>query len=244
MQGLLTNLTKLRHKNQNTLGWFFVLFLLSSCANSPTKKVDSENNAGSYVGNKTQDAWERQDHTASADFHFALAQAFSSDGKVEQAIEEYRAALIYDSSSAVIHTKLAAEYLRKGSTSFAVEECNRAIQLDPKSIDARLMLGGIYSVSSEPEKAIHEYEEILKIDSRNDEAAVFKTQSLVEKEQQGEALLFIREFVKKVKDSAAAWFYAGKLEQLKGSTNASVFKTRATRSSPESPQCHGRTGSR
>jgi len=226
MQGSMSNILKLLNKSKSPSGWFLCLFLFSGCANAPIKKAGKQNDAMSSVSSKTQDAWEKQDHTASADFHFALAQAYSSEGKVESAIEEYRAALAYDSNSPIIHTKLAAEYLRKGSTSFAVEECGRAIQIDPHSIDARLILGGIYSVSSDPEKAIHEYEEILKIDPRNDEAAVFKTQSLVEKENLMEALIFIRKFVKKVDDSAAAWFYAGKLEQLKGSNNAAVADLR------------------
>ena len=226
MQGSTSNYSKLLIKNKNPLGLFLCILLFSGCANAPTNKVDRQNDAASNVLSKTQDAWEKQDHTASADFHFALAQAYSSEGRVELAIEEYRAALVYDSNSSVIHTKLAAEYLRKGSTSFAIEECHRAIALDANAIDARLMLGGIYSVSSEPEKAIHEYEEILKIEPRNDEAAVFKTQSLVEKENLEEALAFIRKFVKKVDDSAAAWFYAGKLEQLKGSTTVAVADLR------------------
>lgn len=226
MQGSIVNLLKLQHKSKILIGCFLYSFVLSGCANTPTKKVDQDDAAVSSVAKRSQDAWEKQDHTASSDFHFALAQAYSAEGKVESAIEEYRAALIYDPNSAIIHTKLAAEYLRKGSTSFAIEECHRAIQLDSKSVDARLILGGIYSVSGDPDKAILEYEEILKIDPRNDEAAVFKTQSLVEKEKQNEALLFIRSFVKKVDDSAAAWFYAGKLEQLKGSANAAVADLR------------------
>ncbi len=226
MRGSNINLLKLLNKSHSLTVGFLLIFTLSSCSNIPMKKTSEADGAANNVLSRTQDAWEKQDHTASADFHFALAQAYSSEGKVDSAIEEYRAALIYDSNSSVIHTKLASEYLRKGSTSFAIEECNRAIQLDPTSIDARLILGGIYSVSSDPDKAIHEYEEILKIDSRNDEAAVFKTQSLVEKDRQAEALQFIRSFVKKVDDSAAAWFYAGKLEQLKGSPNVAVADLR------------------
>ena len=226
MQGSITNLLKILNKNQFTLGLFFCVFLLSGCASAPPEKAETADVAASNVITKPQEVWENQDHTASAEFHFALAQAYSAEGKVESAIEEYRAALIYDSESSVIHTKLGAEYLRKGATSFAIEECNRAIKIDPKAIDARLMLGGIYSVSNDNDKAIQEYEEILKIDPRNDEAAVFKTQALVEKERNDEALKFIREFVKKVNDSAAAWFYAGKLEQLKGGTNAAVVDLR------------------
>ena len=182
MQGSNLNLLKLLKKNKLTPALVGCFLFFSGCTSAPIKKADHGDDAASNVASRSQIAWETQDHTANADFHFALAQAYSSEGKVESAIEEYRAALIYDSGSALIHTKLAAEYLRKGSTSFAIEECTKAIQLDPASVDARLLLGGIYSVGSEPEKAIHEYEEVLKLDSKNDEAAVFKTQTLVEQD--------------------------------------------------------------
>ena len=180
--------------------------------NQASRSYDEPRN----IQQKTQAKWENQPYVATADYHFALAQAYSSEGRVERAIEEYRAALAYDSSSAVIHAKIAGEYLKKGSTSFAIEECKRAIELDPNYIEVRLMLGGIYSLSNEIEKALQEYDAILKLDTKNDEAAVFKTQLLVEQDRIDEALKFIHSFIVKVKDSAAAWFYAGKLEHSKG----------------------------
>lgn len=213
-------------KNTLILGLILCGNLHSGCAISPhiqETKEESAANEGPFYGQK---AWSDHDHTASANFHFAMAQAYSMEGKVELAIEEYRAALIYDSKSAVIYTKLAQEYIRKGETSLAMSACESALKIDSQSIEAHLMLGGIYSVLSEPERALREYEEVLKLDPRNDEAAVFKTQTLVEQEKADEALAYIKKFISKVNDSAAAWFYAGKLEQMKGSINAAVSNYR------------------
>ncbi len=153
---------------------------------------------------------------------FSLAQAYSNEGRVDRAIEEYQAALVYDSQSAVLYGKLAAEYLKKGSVSLAIDSCKKALQFDPKFVDVRLMLGGIYSINNETEDALAQYNEALKIDPLNDEAAVFKTQVLVEVDREAEALKFIKGFVSKVQDSAAAWYYVGKLEQIQGKTNESV----------------------
>jgi tetratricopeptide (TPR) repeat protein len=72
------------------------------------------------------------------------------------------------------------------------------------------------------DRALAEYEKVLKLDSLNDEAAVYKTQVLAEKEHFQEALAFIRAFTRKVPDSAAAWFYAGKLEQVEGHPEAAL----------------------
>jgi tetratricopeptide (TPR) repeat protein len=222
MQSYVAKLLNLQKKNTHYAPFVLGVFLLVSCSSPSVKKHSSFDGSAGEVTRRTQAAWEQQDHTASAEFHFALAHAYSMEGKVENAIEEYRAALIYDPGSAMLYSKLASEYLRKGSSSLAIEACKKAIELDPKSIDAHLMLGGIHAVNNDHDQAIREYEEVLKLEPGNDEAAVFKTQVLVEKGMVDEALVFIRKFVSKTNDSAAAWFYVGKLEHLKNETNASI----------------------
>jgi tetratricopeptide (TPR) repeat protein len=195
---------------------------LSSCASLSGSGDKLTDDAPKKFGSAAQANWEKGGVEASADYHFSLAQAYSHDGKVDRAIEEFRAALAHDPKSAVIHAKLAAEYLRKGSVSFAIEECLKSLELDSNSVDVRLMLGGVYSLNNETELALNEYEKVLKLDPANDEAAVFKTQVLVEKQNYEEALQFIRRFTGKVKDSAAAWFYLGKLEHSTDHTNEAI----------------------
>jgi len=195
---------------------------LPGCASTHPDQAQGSYDEPHNISQKAQADWESHPYTASADYHFALAQAYSTEGKVDRAIEEFKAALAYDPNSSVLHAKLAAEYLKKGVTSFSIDECKKAIELDPHYLDVRLMLGGIYSINNEIEAAMAQYDAVLKMDPKNDEAAVFKTQVLVEKNRQDEALKFIRGFVAKVKDSAAAWFYAGKLEQSKDHTNEAV----------------------
>ena len=196
------------------------LLALSGCASLPPEGSIMKHDAPHNFTAGAQAAWDAQPFTANADYHFTLAQAYSSEGKVDRAIEEYRAALSYDPQSSVLHARLAAEYLKKGVGSFAIEEGKRAIEIDPNYIDAHLMLGGVYSLSNQSEAALSEYEAVLKIQPTNDEAAVFKTQVLAEQNRFDDALKFIRKFTSKVKDSAAAWFYAGKLEQPKNTTAA------------------------
>ena len=191
------------------------LLFVSGCATGNPESFSIKHDAPRDFATQAQNAWDHQPYTANSDYHFTLAQAYSNEGKVDRAIEEYRAALSYDPHSSVLHARLAAEYLKKGVGSFAIEECKRAIEIEPNAIDVHLMLGGVYSLSNQPEAALGEYETVLKIQPNNDEAAVFKTQILAEQAHFDEALKFIRGFTAKVKDSAAAWFYAGKLEQAK-----------------------------
>jgi len=222
MAGSIFNSLKLNEKIKHPSVGLIVLFCISGCATGGGSTISHENDSPSKMNAAMQKKWETQPFTANSGYHFTLAQAYSNEGKVDRAIEEYRAALAYDPQSAILHAKIASEYLKKGATSFAIDECKRAIELDPSDVDVHLMLGGIYSINSESDDALKEYDVVLKMQPENDEAAVFKTQVLVEKDRVDDALKFIRGYVSEVKDSAAAWFYAGKLEQMKDHANAAV----------------------
>ncbi len=217
---------KLMTKRKSPLVGVGILVLISGCASVTPDFLKTGDEAPRKLRSAAQANWEKSGLEATAEYHFTLAQAFSSEGKVERAIEEYRAALAYDPQSSKLHAKLGAEYLKKGSTTFAIEECRKALDLDSSSIEVRLMLGGIYSLNNELDLALREYEQVLKADPENDEAAVFKTQVLSEQDKTAEALKFIKSFTAKVKDSAAAWFYVGKLEQAKDHFNEAIFAFR------------------
>jgi tetratricopeptide (TPR) repeat protein len=222
MAGLYSNRSKSLKNSQKLIIQLGFFLALAGCSTTPKTSQNQTDDATGNISQKAQHNWEANPAFASSDYHFALAQAYSSEGKVDRAIEEFRAALAYDQKSPLLHAKLAAEYLKKGSMSFAIDECKESLKGDPNSVDVHLMLGGIYSLNNESETALEEYATVLKIDPRNDEAAVFKTQVLVEKDQVDAALKFIRSFTATVKDSAAAWFYLGKLEQTKEHTTESV----------------------
>jgi tetratricopeptide (TPR) repeat protein len=209
-------------KQRTPLVLGFGMVLISACASSGSHRRQATNDAVSKIEGQAQADWERSVPGNGAEYHFVQGQALSQDGMVEAAIEEYRAALVHDPDSALIHARLAAEYLKKGSNSLALEECERSVKLDPKAVDVRLMLAGIHAVNHQLDRALREYDQVLKIDPLNDEAAVFKAQVLGEQERYGEALHFLRGFTKKVSDSAAVWFFVGKLEYLEGRPDAAV----------------------
>jgi tetratricopeptide (TPR) repeat protein len=222
MEGYTVRITESLRKIKSTPWVLSGVFLCASCATPGAERGSTHHDAHGKIQASAQADWERSGKADGAEYHFLLGQAYAQDGKVDRAIEEYRAALIHDPESALIHSKLAAEYLKKGSVSFAIEECERALKIDPGFVDVRLMLGGIHALNHDLGRALVEYEKVLKYDPLNDEAAVFKTQVLAELERFKEALSFIRAFTRKVPDSAAAWFYAGKLEQVEGHPEAAL----------------------
>lgn len=222
MTGTGRNKSKRLRKKSPIVLLLVLPWLGSSCASLKTASKKSVDDPAKTFQSAAQENWEKGGVQGNSEYHFALAQAYSSDGKVDRAIEEFRAALAHDPDSALLHAKLAAEYLKKGSVTFAIDECLKSLALDPDSVEVHLMLGGIYSLNSEFDLALNEYDAVLKLDSENDEAAVFKTQVLGEKERFAEALAFIRKFTAKVTDSAAAWFYLGKLEHHQDHVNEAI----------------------
>ncbi len=153
------------------------------------------------------------DPVLSAEAHFSLAQAYSSDGNADGAIEEYKLALMYDSHSALLYSRLATEYVKKGMFSLAMETCKEALQRDPNYLDARLILAGLYSTSHESKAALKEYDRVLKIDPKHEEAAVFKSQVLIEDGHIAEAAQSLRQFIKHNPQSALSYYYLGRTEQ-------------------------------
>ncbi len=160
---------------------------------------------------------------ATAEYHFSMAQAYSTEGESDRAIEEYKLTLMFDPDSAIVYSRLAGEYVKKGMLSLAMETCRDALARDSKMVDARLMLAGLYSTARENSAALREYDLILNADPGNEEAVVYKAQVLVEDEKASEASSLLRKFVKKAGESAVAWYYLGRVEQKRGKTAEAIF---------------------
>jgi tetratricopeptide (TPR) repeat protein len=125
---------------------------------------------------------------AAAYYHFALAHMYEEQvatyGRSElanKAIEEYRAAIDADPTSAYLTSGLAELYAKTGRIRDAVVEAQDIIKRDPNNLEARRLLGRIYLRSlgdmqsgsgseSILKLAIEQYEQIVKLqpDSTDD----------------------------------------------------------------------------
>ena len=178
-----------------------------------SEKSRDKSNAPKKLNPKDKERISRRDLDSLAEYHFSLAQAYSGEGELDRAIEEYQLALVFDPHSALIYARLSAEYVKKGMLSAALESTQEALKKDPKFIDARLILAGLYSAMHESKLAIQEYDRVLKQDSKNEEAVVFKSQVLVEEGRNPEAIEALRKFVKSYPDSPVAYFYLARSEE-------------------------------
>lgn len=123
-----------------------------------------------------------------ADYHFAIAEAFSFEGKHQKAVESLKMVLIYDQTSAQVHLRLAAEYVKLGMLSEALEHGELAISKNPNHVDAHLLLGGLYSSLKDYRKALASYQKVIEIDPENQEVPLYIGALYAEQKQYTKAI--------------------------------------------------------
>ncbi|HKM48636.1 MAG TPA: tetratricopeptide repeat protein, partial [Terriglobales bacterium] len=130
----------------------------------PARAVDSPASADVQAANKG-----KTPDRAAAYYHFALAhmyeeQVANGDSKLaNKAIEEYRAAIDADPSSAYLTSGLAELYNKIGRIRDAVVEAQDLIKRNPNNLEARRLLGRIYLRSLGDMQAGSGSESILKL---------------------------------------------------------------------------------
>ncbi len=107
---------------------------------------------------------------AAAYYHFALAHMYEEQvatyGRSElanKAIEEYRAAIDADPTSAYLTSGLAELYAKTGRIRDAVVEAQDIIKRNPNNLEARRLLGRIYLRSLGDMQAGSGSESVLKL---------------------------------------------------------------------------------
>jgi len=173
-------------------GLFVVLLTGSLLAqNAPSDPVNTSGAvtpANSASASASSTATKKVPDRAAAYYHFALAHMYEEQvatyGRSElanKAIEEYRAAVDADPTSAYLTSGLAELYARTGRIRDAVIEAQDIIKRDPTNLEARRLLGRIYLRSlgdmqagngsdSVLKLAIEQYEQIVRLqpDSMDD----------------------------------------------------------------------------
>ncbi|TRZ94929.1 tetratricopeptide repeat protein [bacterium] len=107
------------------------------------------------------------DHKAkSALSHYIMGVMYDDLGQIDQAIQEYKKSLRFDSGNALVHFNLAVSYLKNSQLTKAEEEFKSAVKLDPDAVEPHALLALLYSSQHKIELATLEYEIALKNASR------------------------------------------------------------------------------
>ncbi|HYU44988.1 MAG TPA: tetratricopeptide repeat protein [Terriglobales bacterium] len=131
----------------------------------PAHTGDASSPAGAQSAAKT-----KAPDRAAAYYHFALAHMYEEQvatyGRSEmanKAIEEYRAAIDADPTSAYLTSGLAELYAKTGRIRDAVVEAQDIIKRDPNNLEARRLLGRIYLRSLGDMQAGNGSQNVLKL---------------------------------------------------------------------------------
>lgn len=150
---------------------------------------------------------------SSADYHYTLGEANSLDGRTQEAIDEFKASLVYDPGSLPLRIRLASEYVKAGRVEQAIQILEEVKAKDPSNTEARMLLGGIYgSIKNYPE-SLAEYDSVLQKDPKHFEAHLYLGAVYAEQKLYSKALKHFDLLVKEDEDPLVhlAWYYKGRV---------------------------------
>ena len=96
-----------------------------------------------------------------------LGDLYKTQGKHEQALNLYTAALAHAPEDISLREKLGGLYAEKGQLEQAIEEWTRIIENDPQQANRHRQAAEIYVSHRMYDKAIESYERAIKLDLRN-----------------------------------------------------------------------------
>jgi tetratricopeptide (TPR) repeat protein len=107
---------------------------------------------------------------ASPGAHFNLAAALRDNGKLDEAIAEYREAIAIKGDYAEAHRDLASALSLQGKVDLAIAEYQEAIRINKNDSDVHNYLGCALRSKGQLDQAIKEYRESIRIHNNNAEA--------------------------------------------------------------------------
>ncbi len=98
--------------------------------------------------------------------YFNLARIYERQGKINEAIEQYKLALDYRPDYVDAHYNLGLLYLQQGKTDLAIQEISEATRLSPDIAAYHQSLGVAYVEAGKPKEARKAFEKVLEMDPR------------------------------------------------------------------------------
>jgi tetratricopeptide (TPR) repeat protein len=95
--------------------------------------------------------------------HNSLGDVWLNDGRVDDAMREFQAALKITPDFFIARNNLGLAYLQKGELADAITEFRRALSRDPQNVKCRFNLAAAFLTSGRAAEAISEYQKALAI---------------------------------------------------------------------------------
>lgn len=155
------------------------------------------------------------DSQGRADFHFSAGEAQSLEGQHEDAIQQFRQALLFDPQSNSLKLRLAKEFVRAGQMGEALRLSVEVLEKEPQRKEAMLLSAGLYTSAHQYDKALDLYKRVLTTDPENIEAQVYVGALYVEQKQFKSALQFFNQLAANPNNTKphTAYFYLARVYQ-------------------------------
>jgi tetratricopeptide (TPR) repeat protein len=95
--------------------------------------------------------------------HNNLGMAYASEGRLDEAIKQYRHTLALTPEHLEAYNNLGIAYKAKGLIDKAIQQYRIALTIKPDSAETHSNIGNAYMVKGLPEKAIEHYRDALKL---------------------------------------------------------------------------------
>ncbi|MGO9468007.1 MAG: tetratricopeptide repeat protein [Isosphaeraceae bacterium] len=141
-----------------------------------------------------------------ADAHIERALALHGQGKLAEAVAEYRAAIGLRPDYAEIHNKLGYALRQQGKPDEAIAEFRKAIRLQPDFAHAHYNLGLAFMDQGKPEEAVAELREAIRITPESAEAHLNLANNLINQGKLDDAIAEFREAIRLQPRDALAHF--------------------------------------
>jgi tetratricopeptide (TPR) repeat protein len=141
--------------------------------------------------------------------HLGLGLAWAAQGKLDEAVKEFKAELDKNPKDARVHLWLGKVALRRGELEEAFPYLKKAITLEPGLAAAHADLGALYQQRREHSRAEAAYRQALAIDSELKEALLGLAQTLRSQQRGEEAKPYLDQLQRQQKSQTDAGLAPG-----------------------------------
>lgn len=160
--------------------------------------------------------------TAVADAHAQRGDELYERGKIEEAQEEWQAALRLNPDHVDAHYSLGSSFQDDEEFDLAEKEFREVLRIDREDSDAHRSLGEIFDERHDWENAMREYREALSIDPEDDEARGRLIWDLLETKKVAEAQAELNQIKNETAADADLWIELGETYEERGARASAV----------------------
>lgn len=137
--------------------------------------------------------------------YFESARKYEAQGKIAEAVIEYRNCLRLDPNFVEVRLSLAKLLLKQGDGTGAEVELRKVVEANPENFEARVMLGQLYLLARQPDRAEQQARTALALHRENEDASLLLGQALLLAKRMPEAQKTFGDVLRQNSKNVPAW---------------------------------------